>query len=175
VRAVVGQQVSVKAASTLMARIAERWGEASVTADATLTRSFPRPAVLAEASLEEIGMPGARGRALRSLAAAMAEGRLSLAPGPVAVQQRARELLLSLPGIGPWTTEYIAMRTLRDPDAFPAGDLVLRKICSTDSQPLTTAALAARAECWRPWRAYAVMHLWNQASRGSMGAPRPHR
>jgi AraC family transcriptional regulator of adaptative response / DNA-3-methyladenine glycosylase II len=98
-------------------------------------------------------MPAARAEAIRSLARAIAGGRLEL--GPDADPEATRAALLSLPGVGPWTATYVAMRALREPDAFPAGDLGLRRALS-----LGERALEQRAERWRPWRAYAAMLLW---------------
>jgi 3-methyladenine DNA glycosylase/8-oxoguanine DNA glycosylase len=132
VRAVLGQQVSVAGARRTAEKIVAEYG------------GFPAPEAMAEGPLP--GMPRARERALRALAAAVADG-LRLDP-PLDVTATRAELL-ELPGFGPWTVEYVAMRALRDPDAWPGSDLWLRR-----------AADAAAAECWRPWRAYAAMVLW---------------
>ena len=114
---------------------------------------FPAPAALAEAPLEEIGLPRQRAGALRALAAAVARGDLELAPG--ADPDAVREALLALPGIGAWTAELVLLRALGEPDAFPAGDLGLRRALGCDAR-----ALERRAERWRPWRGYAAMLLW---------------
>ena len=162
VRAVLGQQVTVKGAATLAARVVARLGQplppALAGVDPALTHLFPAPAAVAGGDLGGLGLTGARARTLAALAAAVAGG-LALDPG--ADRAAARAGLLALPGIGPWTVEYVAMRALRDPDAIPLGDLGLAKAHAH----LTGAAgpgpgLAAAAERWRPWRATAAMHLW---------------
>jgi AraC family transcriptional regulator, regulatory protein of adaptative response / DNA-3-methyladenine glycosylase II len=149
VRAILGQQVSVAGARTLAGRIVAAFGEALPEQEGMLERAFPTPGVLAEADLAGFGLTGARMRALRVLAAEVASGRLPLDPGADRAETRAR--LLALPGVGPWTAEYIAMRALADPDAWPDSDLVLRR---------AVAARGARPETWRPWRAYGALHLW---------------
>jgi AraC family transcriptional regulator of adaptative response / DNA-3-methyladenine glycosylase II len=159
VRAVLGQQVSVAAARTLAARVVSRAGRAVPDGADGLTHVFPSAAELAAADLDGLGLTGARVTALRALARAASEGRLAFG-GP------ADELvagLLALPGFGAWTAQYVALRALGEPDAFPAGDLVLRRMAAPGAPPLTTRALEARAEGWRPWRGYAVMHLWRAA------------
>jgi AraC family transcriptional regulator of adaptative response / DNA-3-methyladenine glycosylase II len=163
VRAVVGQQVTVRGATTLMGRLVERCG-ARVEGLEGLTHRFPTAAALAAADLTGVGMPGARVAALQSLAAAVAEGRVVLdaARGLDDVVER----LTALPGIGPWTAQYIAMRALGEPDAFPYGDLGLRAALGNGSGPASSAALAEAAEAWRPWRAYAAMHLWHTLGDG---------
>jgi AraC family transcriptional regulator, regulatory protein of adaptative response / DNA-3-methyladenine glycosylase II len=155
VRAVLGQQVSVAAGRGLAERLALRHGEPLPQPAGSLERLFPTPEVLAAAAIT--GMPASRARALGALAAAVADG--------LVIDERqdlesARAALLELPGIGPWTVEYVAMRALRDPDAFPAGDLVLRNALGG----ISARELLARAEAWRPWRAYAAMHLWTSAA-----------
>jgi AraC family transcriptional regulator of adaptative response / DNA-3-methyladenine glycosylase II len=157
VRAILGQQVTVAGATTLAGRLAETFGE-KLSADLQPPEGgpgllFPTPEALAEADLSPIGLTGARERAIRALAEAVASGRLCLAPTPEPAA--CFDDLLALPGIGPWTAEYIAMRALREPDAFPATDLGLRRALD-----LTTPALSERAESWRPWRSYAAMLLW---------------
>lgn len=165
VRAVVGQQVSVKGASTLMGRFAERFGQPVTTDDDTICRVFPSAAALAEADLAGIGMPRARSDAIRSLAMSAATGDVDLTPS--ADLAATRDRLLAHAGIGPWTVEYIAMRALRDPDAFPATDLVLRKAASRNGKPAGGKQLAEWAERWKPWRAYAAVHLWKSAALAS--------
>lgn len=160
VRAVLGQQVSVAAARTLAARIVERHGERLATLLAPgLTHVFPSPQTIAAADLAGIGLPAKRADALRALAAAVADGEVDFSSTPAELC----ETLQALPGIGAWTAQYITMRALRDPDALPAGDLVLRQALG-DGAPLTARAVEQRAEAWRPWRAYGLIHLWNQAS-----------
>jgi AraC family transcriptional regulator of adaptative response / DNA-3-methyladenine glycosylase II len=161
VRAVVGQQISVVAARTVTARLAERFGDPLEPATGALRVAFPRPEALAAASPEGLGMPTARGATLVAVARAICEGRLELGAG--ADPEAARAALLALPGIGPWTASYIAMRAFGDGDAFPASDLVLRQVLGG-----TTAASTREAEQlslrWRPWRAYAVVRLWGASA-----------
>jgi AraC family transcriptional regulator of adaptative response / DNA-3-methyladenine glycosylase II len=157
VRAVLGQQVSVAAARTLANRIVARHGEA-YDATGPLTHLFPTAARLAEADLDGLGITGARVRSVRALANAVADGGLTL--NRDADRAAARTALLALPGIGPWTADYLALRALGDPDAFPVGDLVLRQSAARLSLPATEKGLAAHAERWRPWRGYAAVHLW---------------
>ncbi len=160
VRAVLGQQVTVAAARTLAARIVQRHGAVLPEALAPeLTHAFPSADVIAAADLSGIGLPAKRADALRALAAAVVDGRIdfSCAPGEL------RAALEALPGIGAWTAQYVTMRALRDPDALPAGDLVLRQMLGDDA-PLSARAVEARAEAWRPWRAYGLIHLWNSAA-----------
>jgi len=121
---------------------------------------FPAPAVLADAPFEDIGLPRARAAALRGLAAACRDGVVDFAPEQTLAGFVERFTLL--PGIGAWTAHYIAMRALSQPDAFPAGDLVLRKIAGGGA-PLTERALEHLSQAWRPWRAYAVLLLWRAA------------
>jgi len=157
VRAILGQQVSVKGATTLMGRLVERFGTPYAGANSRLTRVLPTApalAALATRDIASLGMPAIRADAVLALSRAVAGGAIDLAPGGDVV--RTIRLLTTLPGIGDWTAHYIAMRALRWPDAFPANDLVLRRAAGN----LTPAALLRRAEAWRPWRAYAAMHLW---------------
>lgn len=161
VRAVLGQQVSVAAARTLAGRLVDAFGEAlpAPYADAALRRLFPAPERLAGANLTRLGLTRARAATLRSLARAVAEGRVCFDAG--SDPGTLLEQLQRLPGIGPWTAQYIGMRALEDPDAFPAGDLGLRAALA-DGSPWSESRLAARAERWRPWRAYAALHLWTR-------------
>ena len=155
VRAVLGQQVSVAAARTLAARVVARCGEALDAPDAGLTHAFPTPRALATADLDGIGLTGVRIRSIKALAAATASGALDFDAEPTAL----RATLAGIPGLGPWTVEYLMLRAALDPDAFPAGDLGLRKAAGRGDK-ISETALAARAEAWRPWRGYAVFHLW---------------
>jgi AraC family transcriptional regulator of adaptative response / DNA-3-methyladenine glycosylase II len=155
VRAVVGQQVSVAAARTLLGRIVDRTGK--VLEGGEPSRLFPEAADLAEADLDGIGLTTRRAATLHAVAAAVAGG-LALDRG--ADRPAVREALLALPGIGPWTVEYLALRALGDPDAFPAGDLGLQRAARDLGLPHTERALAAYSERWRPWRGYAAMYLW---------------
>lgn len=149
-RAVLGQQISVAAARTLAGRLVAAFGEPLSIQEAGLTHRFPTAQALAGADLNGIGLTGARAQTLRGLAAAVAAGDLELRPG--ADRDETRRRLLALPGIGPWTVEYVAMRALADPDAFPAADLALRH--ALERYGITDT------DRWRPWRAYAAMHLW---------------
>ncbi|WP_426689738.1 AlkA N-terminal domain-containing protein [Rhodanobacter ginsengiterrae] len=170
VRAILGQQISVAAARTLATRIVLRWGEPLPSAPLPgLERLFPTAAVLAAADLREIGVTGARAATINGVARAMLDGRVDFRAGQSLDEFVAR--WVALPGIGAWTAHYIAMRALGDPDAFPAADLILRREATTAATPLDTRALTAQAEAWRPWRAYAVMHLWRNAA----DAPPPSR
>ncbi|MCY1059728.1 AlkA N-terminal domain-containing protein [Nannocystis sp. SCPEA4] len=162
-RAVLGQQVSVRAATTLCARLVARFGRPVPKLLPGLTAVFPAPDVLARADLADvraIGLPEQRARTLITLAGAVADGRVDLSIG--ADPDRAVAALESLPGIGPWTAQYVAMRALRWPDGFPGGDLVVRRALNVT----TTRAAEARTAAWRPWRAYGVLHLWRAASSG---------
>ena len=160
VRAVIGQQVSVAAARTLLGRIVAAFG---TDADADLrggpARMFPSPQALAErtpAELRVVGLTSARARTLHELASAVAGGRIDLGAG--ADVERARAALEAIPGIGAWTSGYVAMRALGWPDAFPDSDLAVMRAMGETS----ASRARARSEAWRPWRAYAVMHLWMQ-------------
>jgi AraC family transcriptional regulator of adaptative response / DNA-3-methyladenine glycosylase II len=162
VRAVLGQQVSVAAARRLAGTLAAVAGgrvASAVTGHERLTRTFPTPAQVAAADLPALRMPRARVRALEALArAALADERLL---EPAGAPDAARERLRAVPGVGAWTAEYWALRALRDGDAFPAGDVGLRRSPAVaNGAPLSPRALLARAEAWRPWRAYAAQHLW---------------
>lgn len=137
VRAILGQQVTVKGASTLAGRLVERLGR-----DTSYGRLFPAPEAVANADLAAVGLPRARAHSIRSAAEAFAS---SMPP-------ETYDDLRKLPGIGDWTAQYVAMRAFNEPDAFPATDLGLLKAAGPD--------LARKAEAWRPWRAYAAMHLW---------------
>jgi AraC family transcriptional regulator, regulatory protein of adaptative response / DNA-3-methyladenine glycosylase II len=153
-RAVLGQQVSVAAARRLGARLTAEYGKPLARPSGTLTHCFPDAATVAASDPAALPMPAARARALVTLAAALASGEVALHPG--ADRDEAAARLLALPGIGPWTVAYIRMRALSDPDAFPATDVgVLRALAA-----LGAGAGVAVAERWRPWRSYAVHHLW---------------
>jgi len=162
VRAVLGQQVSVDAARTLAGRLAAAFGtrlqDSSGESARGLTLLFPSPERLATAELSALGMPAVRAAAIKSLSEALVAGRIRLDGSEPAAKVIAQ--LETLPGIGAWTAQYIAMRALRDPDAFPTDDLVLRRAFSRGQEPLTASELARKAEAWRPWRAYAAIHLW---------------
>jgi AraC family transcriptional regulator of adaptative response / DNA-3-methyladenine glycosylase II len=188
VRAVLGQQVSVRGATTLAGRLVRAFGtplgdgdtpRAAGQAGGTdrLTHLFPVPAVLArapESALAAIGLTGARAACVRALARAVASD-LGAAPSPgapgspagwfdgAAGLEQVVARLTALPGIGPWTAHYIALRALREPDALPAGDLGLRRAlaaCRGEARPVAPRTLERAAESWSPWRGYAAMHLW---------------
>lgn len=173
VRAILGQQVSVAGATTLAGRLVREYGAQVEEGTGGPTHAFPAAVRLAEADLAKIGLPGARARALRGFAEEVASGRLSVSPA--APPQETRDRLLAIPGLGPWTTEYIALRALRDPDAFPAGDLGLRRALSSGAALISEKALRTRAEAWRPWRAYAALHLWTALSRTTLSPGEPLR
>lgn len=153
VRAVLGQQVSVAGARTLTARVVTAAGRPLAEPVGTLTHAFPRPADLADADLSTVGLTGARRRTVHTLAAALADGSVALDPG--ADREAASRQLLALPGIGPWTAALVGLRGLADPDVWLPGDLALRR--SLTALGSSDADAATR---WRPWRSYAVMHLW---------------
>jgi AraC family transcriptional regulator of adaptative response / DNA-3-methyladenine glycosylase II len=160
VRAVLGQQVSVRGATTLAGRLVARFGEPlPAPAEAGLTHLFPEPAALADADVAAIGLPRARAASIRALAGAVAKGKLPLDGGLELSDLVVR--LCEIPGIGAWTAHYIAMRACGETDAFPAGDLGLRRAFANDGRgPASERTLLAASEAWRPFRAYAAMHLW---------------
>jgi AraC family transcriptional regulator of adaptative response / DNA-3-methyladenine glycosylase II len=162
-RAVLGQQVSVPAATTIYGRFVSTFGAKITTAEADLDGLAPDAADVANASLQQLidrGLTSKRAETVSRLSRSVADGVVRLEP-PVDFD-RARAALCALPGIGPWTAEYIAMRALGDPDAFPHSDLGLLRALSLDKP----AALLARAEAWRPWRADAALHLWQGLGNG---------
>ncbi len=157
VRAVLGQQITVKAAATLARRFVDAFGDAIETPDARLTRLFPRPATIAAcdpARIAALGIVAARAKAIVALAQEIEAGRLRL--DAAADVNEAMTALERIPGIGPWTAQYIAMRALSWPDAFPHPDVAVMKALK-EKRP---RAALEKAERWRPWRAYAVLHLW---------------
>jgi AraC family transcriptional regulator of adaptative response / DNA-3-methyladenine glycosylase II len=158
VRAILGQQVSVTGARTVAGRIARAYGRPLPQADGTLERSFPRAEDLAGARPADLPMPAARAAALIGLCETVAAGKIVLDRG--AARDEVDAELAALPGIGPWTIAYIRMRALGDPDAFLASDLGVRRALSALGLPATPAAARAAAEAWRPFRAYALAHLW---------------
>ena len=154
VRAILGQQISVRAATTMAGRVAERWGTPIGTGESRLTRIFPTPVQLADAAFEEVGIIASRAATLRTLARAVRDGAVVF-DGVSTI-----EALRGIAGIGDWTAQYVAMRALNEPDAFPSGDLILRRLAGD----LSARELERRSEAWRPWRAYAVMLLWQAAN-----------
>lgn len=163
VRAILGQQVSVQAATTLAGRLAKRCGTKQPAAeDAGLTHCFPTPYALSKTNLSNLGLTTARIASIQRLAQLVDRGELQL--NTTADPTETRKTLLAIRGVGRWTVEYIAMRALRDPDAFPTDDLGLRKGSTPDGQPISGRQLELLAEQWRPWRAYAAMYLWKQSA-----------
>jgi AraC family transcriptional regulator of adaptative response / DNA-3-methyladenine glycosylase II len=158
VRAVLGQQVSTAAARTHAARLVAAHGDPVEDPAGGLTHLFPRPARLAAMDPGLLALPGARRAAVLGLVRALADGRVDLSAG--ADPATAAAQLAALPGLGPWTVGSIAMRALGNRDAFLPGDLGVRLAAQRLGLPLTPGALTRRAETWRPWRAYAVQHLW---------------
>jgi AraC family transcriptional regulator of adaptative response / DNA-3-methyladenine glycosylase II len=145
--------VSVASARRLAARVVAAYGSPLAEPDGTLTHLFPSPSALAAAS--ELPLPAARARAVVALSAAVAAGDLDLDRG--ADRAATQAALLALPGIGPWTASYVALRALGDPDAFLPTDLGVRAAVATLAPGADPVALA---EAWRPWRSYALLHLW---------------
>lgn len=173
VKAVLGQQVSLAGARTLAARLVAAWGEPGLGGLAM----FPTPERLAEVGpdgLRTIGLTGVRAATLHHIAAAVASG---LPLRPEADRAEVRAALLALPGVGPWTADYIALRALGDPDVFPAGDLVLRRAIGALDGPRTVdqAWAARRAETWQPWRGYGAQHLWSAVAAGDLVTPPARR
>ena len=162
VRAVLGQQITVAAARTLTRRLVQALGEPLATPWPELTHAFPTPEALLRATPDALGQLGIvrqRQQALKALAQAVLHEGLDLASGlqvPATLQA-----LLQLPGIGEWTAQYIAMRALRWPDAFPAGDIVVQQRLGVRDGPHPARAAVARAAAWQPWRSYAVIRLWH--------------
>ncbi|HEX6476555.1 MAG TPA: AlkA N-terminal domain-containing protein, partial [Acidimicrobiales bacterium] len=167
VRAIVGQQVSVVGARTLTGELVRRLGKPLTAAEGTITHQFPEPAALADSDPSSLGLPVARGRALVGLARSVEAGDLALDPG--ADREEATRSLLDQPGIGRWTAGYVAMRALGDPDVLLETDAGTRRACGRLGLPRDPQLLTAHAERWRPWRSYALQHLWASLA----PAPRP--
>lgn len=155
-RAILGQQITVRGASTLAGRIVRAFGQTLASAP-ELTHLFPAPEVLAEANLTAVGLPRKRAQTIRTLARAVSDGQITF--DATAESEDFVKRLCEIPGIGKWTAQYVAMRALAEPDAFPSSDLgLLHALNLTKSRDLER-----RAEAWRPWRAYAAMYLWKAA------------
>jgi AraC family transcriptional regulator of adaptative response / DNA-3-methyladenine glycosylase II len=168
VRAVLGQQITVAAARTLAQRLVQRFGIPIETPRAGLTHLFPWPEVLAAAegdALGQIGIVRQRQAAIVAIARAVAEGRIALHPGADVPATIAA--LKELPGIGDWTAQYVAMRALRWPDAFPAGDVALHKALGVQEEKQPARAAEAASQAWKPWRSYAVVRAWSALSQGA--------
>ncbi|MBE9180455.1 DNA-3-methyladenine glycosylase 2 family protein [Oculatella sp. LEGE 06141] len=177
VRAILGQQVSVATATTLAGRLVKTYGEPlSVVGlpcpDPALRAVFPRPDVLATADLATLGITQSRARAIAAFAATTAAHPRFLTD--CHSLESAVQTLCQLPGIGEWTAQYIAMRALGEPDAFPATDLGLLRSMAVLGHPVTKAQLADRSQAWRPWRAYAAMHLWSLTPAPPLTQPTKH-
>lgn len=169
-RAVLGQQITVKGATALAGRIVSSFGK-PFSAASGLTHLFPPAEVLADATLANIGLPGARAETIRALARAVCDGKISFEG--VVDSDAFLDRLCEIPGIGKWTAQYVAMRALGEPDAFPSGDLGLLRTSGLGS----SRELEQSAEAWRPWRAYAAMYLWNlsgesRATRSKLVSPK---
>jgi AraC family transcriptional regulator of adaptative response / DNA-3-methyladenine glycosylase II len=158
VRAILGQQVSVAAATTLAGRLATRSGVPLDRPRAGLSRLFPAPSALAAADLAGIGLTRARAETIRNFARVVASGELRL--DSLNGLDDIVGKLVALPGIGEWTAQYVALRAFGERDAFPAGDLGLRRAMASGQDLPSEVALARLAEAWRPWRAYAAIYLW---------------
>jgi AraC family transcriptional regulator, regulatory protein of adaptative response / DNA-3-methyladenine glycosylase II len=152
-RAILGQQITVKGATALTGKLVSSFGKPFSTTNG-LTRLFPAPEVLADANLASIGMPRARAETIRALARAVRDGKIKFEG--VVDSDAFLNQLCEIPGIGKWTAQYVAMRALREPDAFPSSDLGLLRAMALES----SRELENRAQAWRPWRAYAAMYLW---------------
>ena len=173
VRAVIGQQVSVPGARTVAGRLVHAAGELLPVAASGITHLFPTPAALIDLSDRDpssFSMPASRRRALVALAEAVESGAVVIDPGADPVELRAS--LIALPGIGPWTAEYVAMRALRDPDAFMPTDLGIRRAAHNFGLPDDPAFLTTLTERWRPWRSYAMAHLWSMPSAQAPSSPK---
>ncbi|WP_157036481.1 DNA-3-methyladenine glycosylase 2 [Streptomonospora alba] len=161
VRAVVGQQISVSAARTVAGRLVERFGTPLATPQQGLTHTFPGPEALAGVSPQDLPMPAGRAEALIALSQALDSGDIDLCPGTDRDEAAAR--LRGLSGIGPWTSDYIRMRALGDPDVFLTTDLGVRRSLERLGRPGDPRAAEREAQAWRPWRSYATHHLWASA------------
>jgi AraC family transcriptional regulator of adaptative response / DNA-3-methyladenine glycosylase II len=161
VRAILGQQVTIKAAQTLTRRITQTFGDACATPFADLCRLFPTAQTITrlpqpiEDQLGPLGIPGARARCIRTLAQGIQDGalQLNLAADPLLQMKK----LIALPGFGPWTVNYVALRALGWPDAFPHTDYGIRKALA----PLDAEQIQKLSTAWKPWRSYATINLWN--------------
>jgi len=170
-RAIFGQQITVAAATKLLGRLVAQFGAplpAAVRDGEGLSHLFPTPMRIAGADLTTLGMPGARAMAATSLARVIAADPAIFGRGASLEQAIAK--LRRLPGIGEWTAQYIAMRELREPDAFPAADVGLLRAMAVDGRRPSPPQLLSRAERWRPWRAYATLHLWAVGTQNTAGS-----
>jgi AraC family transcriptional regulator of adaptative response / DNA-3-methyladenine glycosylase II len=159
--AILGHQGNV-ASRALLKRLVERFGKPIDAPGAEVRHLFPTAAVLADANLDKLGLTRPRCEALRELARGVCDKLIRFD----APSEEISRMLSALPGVGRWTAGYVELRGLSEPDAFPFGDLLLRRLASTGDRPLTALALEERAECWRPFRGYAVFHLWASEKAG---------
>nr|WP_256732960.1 DNA-3-methyladenine glycosylase [Pseudomonas sp. P7548] len=165
IRAVLGQQITVVAAILLAGKLVAQYGTPLETPHGGITHVFPTAEVLAAADLATLGMPKARGRTLSGVAQALLDDPELFEPKASLKEGVAR--LVALPGIGDWTAQYIAMRQMREADAFASGDIgLINALAALEGGPVSARQLLARAEAWRPLRAYAAQHLWTSLSRG---------
>jgi AraC family transcriptional regulator of adaptative response / DNA-3-methyladenine glycosylase II len=163
VRGILGQRMSVGSARRMTERLVQRFGDRIAAGADGLTHLFPSPARLAEADLTNIGLTSVRSAALRALARAVRDRRLNLS----APAEEVVRALGTVPGVSPWVVQYVALRALGEPDAFPGSDLqVLRPSAARRSPARTVAAIEKRARAWRPWRGYATLYLWKRAADG---------
>jgi AraC family transcriptional regulator of adaptative response / DNA-3-methyladenine glycosylase II len=165
VRAILGQQITVKGATAMAGRMVSRFGKPFCGAMG-LTHLYPAPEVLADAPLGDIGLTGARVETIRALARAVCVGKINFEG--VIDSEAFLNRLCEIPGIGKWTAQYVAMRALGEPDAFPSTDLGLLRALALE----TSRELEQRAEAWRPWSAYAAMYLWRIATKSAPGERR---
>ncbi|USW00054.1 AlkA N-terminal domain-containing protein [Pseudomonas pergaminensis] len=164
IRAVLGQQITVVAAIRLAGKLVAQYGQPLATPHAGITHVFPAAEVLAAADLATLGMPKARGRTLSGVAQALLDDPRLFEPQASLKAGVAR--LVALPGIGDWTAQYIAMRQMREVDAFASGDIgLINALAALEGGPVSARQLLARAEAWRPLRAYAAQHLWTSLQR----------
>ncbi|ETK25404.1 putative DNA-3-methyladenine glycosylase II [Pseudomonas sp. FH1] len=164
IRAVLGQQITVVAAIRLAGKLVTQYGQPLATPHAAITHVFPSAEVLAAADLATLGMPKARGRTLSGVAQALLDDPRLFEPQASLKAGVAR--LVALPGIGDWTAQYIAMRQMREADAFASGDIgLINALTALEGGPVSPRQLLARAEAWRPLRAYAAQHLWTSLQR----------
>jgi AraC family transcriptional regulator of adaptative response / DNA-3-methyladenine glycosylase II len=162
IRAVLGQQITVSAAAQLAGRLVAAHGERLAAAEDELTCVFPKPEILAKADLASLGMPRSRSAALSAVAAAAAADP-HLFDSNCGLDDAVKRLR-AIRGVGEWTAQYIALRQLREPDAFPAADVgLMRAMAGREGRGRSTSELLDRADAWRPWRAYAAQHLWAAA------------
>ena len=165
VRAILGQQITVKGATNLAGRLAKSFGQPLAAANG-LTHLFPTPEVLADAKLTGVGLTEKRAQTIRALARCVSDGQISF--DRIIDSESFLKRLCEIPGIGSWTAQYVAMRALGEPDAFPTGDLGLLRALDISSP----RELDKRVEAWRPWRAYACMYLWSFAHHATRQASR---